>query len=88
MNTKKRILVVDDERDLCDILQVNLESLGYEVKTALSADEALDMSPECYDLLLLDVMMDGMSGFELSRVTDQFIFGTLPPFAAEKLRDT
>ncbi|MBR6283535.1 MAG: response regulator transcription factor [Muribaculaceae bacterium] len=68
MNTKKRILVVDDERDLCDILQVNLESLGYEVKTALSADEALDMSPECYDLLLLDVMMDGMSGFELSRM--------------------
>ena len=68
MNTEKRILVVDDERDLCEILQVNLGSLGYKVETALSAEEALAMSPERYDLLLLDVMMDGMSGFELSRM--------------------
>lgn len=61
-----RILVVDDEESLCEILQVNLELEGYRVDTALSAEQALEMGPEHYHLLLLDVMMDGMSGFELA----------------------
>lgn len=68
MKKKRRILVVDDERDLCDILQVNLEAQGYEVDTALSAVDALRMEIEHYDLLLLDVMMNGMSGFDLARM--------------------
>lgn len=62
-----RILVVDDEQDLCEILQYNLELEGYEVDTANSAEEALSMRMESYSLLLLDVMMGEMSGFQLAR---------------------
>ncbi len=62
-----RILVVDDEQDLCEILQYNLETEGYEVETANSAEEALGMHPEAFDLILLDVMMGTMSGFQLAR---------------------
>lgn len=61
-----RILVVDDEQDLCEILQYNLETEGYEVSTANSAEEALGMHPENYDLILLDVMMGDMSGFQMA----------------------
>jgi DNA-binding response OmpR family regulator len=57
-------LVVDDEKDLCEILQFNLESEGYEVDTANSAEEALKKNLHEYDLILLDVMMGGMSGFK------------------------
>ena len=75
--SKKRILIVDDEPDLCDILRFNLEAAGYEVLTAHSADEAISSmgngqdcgGPSGYappDLLLLDVMMPGISGFELA----------------------
>lgn len=63
----KRILVVDDEQDLCEILKFNLETEGYEVKTANSAEEALEMDIASFDLLLLDVMMGGMSGFQLAK---------------------
>lgn len=62
-----RILVVDDEEPLCEILQFNLEVEGYEVDTANSAEEALSMNPERYSLILLDVMMGGMSGFALAQ---------------------
>ena len=61
-----KILVVDDERDLCEILQFNLSAAGYEVDMAASAAEALDKGLSHYDLLLLDVMMPGMSGFDLA----------------------
>lgn len=60
------ILVVDDEEDLCDILQFNLEGEGYIVETANSAEEALTMDLAKYDLFLLDVMMDQISGFKLA----------------------
>lgn len=63
---KQRILVVDDEADLREILQFNLESEGYTVDTAPSAEQALKMLSEEYDLILLDVMMDGMSGFKMA----------------------
>ena len=63
----KRILVVDDEQDLCKILKFNLETEGYEVETANSAEEALEMDIASFDLLLLDVMMGGMSGFQLAK---------------------
>ena len=63
----KRILVVDDEQDLCEILKFNLETEGYEVETANSAEEALEMDVASFDLLLLDVMMGGMSGFQLAK---------------------
>ena len=64
---QKRILVVDDERDLCDILLFNLQAAGYQAEAVYSAEEVLHHSPVQYDLLLLDVMMPGMSGFELAR---------------------
>lgn len=61
-----RILVVDDEEDLCEILQFNLESEGYEVDTANSAEEALKKDLSSYDLLMLDIMMGEISGFKLA----------------------
>ena len=67
MDTNYRILVVDDEQDLLEILKFNLETDGYLVDTANSAEEALSMNLEHYDLLLLDVMMGGMSGFATAR---------------------
>lgn len=62
-----RILVVDDEQDLCEILKFNLETEGYQVETANSAEEALGKDIASYNLLLLDVMMGGMSGFQLAK---------------------
>lgn len=62
-----RILVVDDEQDLCEILKFNLEIEGYQVETANSAEEALEKDIASYNLLLLDVMMGGMSGFQLAK---------------------
>jgi len=58
---------VDDEPDLLEILRYNLENAGYAVMTAESAQDALDQGIGKADLLLLDVMMPGMSGFELAQ---------------------
>ena len=63
-----RILVVDDEEDLCEILKFNLENEGYSVDTANSAEEALKLQLTDYDLLLLDVMMGEISGFRMARM--------------------
>jgi len=65
---KIRILVVDDEESLCEILKFNLEKEGYFVDTALSAEEALTMNIASYNLLLLDVMMGEISGFKLASI--------------------
>lgn len=62
-----KILVVDDEQDLCEILKFNLETEGYSVDTANSAEEALEKDIPSYNLLLLDVMMGGMSGFQMAK---------------------
>ncbi|MDR0422641.1 MAG: response regulator transcription factor [Proteiniphilum sp.] len=61
-----RILVVDDERDICDILRFNLEGEGYDVDVAFSGEEALGMISGIHRLVILDVMMGGISGFELA----------------------
>ena len=66
-NFKHRILVVDDEQDLCEILKFNLETEGYEVDTANSAEEAIVKDIPSYNLLLLDVMMSEMSGFAMAK---------------------
>ena len=65
---KYKILVVDDEESLCEILKFNLELEGYEVDVAYSAEQALAMHPERYSLLLLDVMMGEISGFKMARM--------------------
>lgn len=64
----QRILVVDDEEDLCDILRFNLENEGYAVDVAYSAEEALRTDLNQYDLLLLDVMMGEISGFRMIKM--------------------
>lgn len=63
-----RILVVDDEEDLCEILQFNLETEGYSVDVAYSAEDALKKDISVYKLLLLDVMMGEISGFKMARI--------------------
>ena len=67
----QRILVVDDEEDLREILRFNLEAEGFEVETAASAEEALEREARDQrsevSLILLDVMMDRMSGFEMAQ---------------------
>jgi DNA-binding response OmpR family regulator len=65
MNTGNRILIVDDEEDLCEILQYNLNNEGYKTDIAFSAEEALTKNIDDFDLLILDVMMGEMSGFRL-----------------------
>jgi len=66
-----RILVVDDEEDLCEILQYNLETEGYTVDVAYSAEEALKKDLSKYTLLLLDVMMGEISGFKMGRILNE-----------------
>ena len=65
---KKKIMVVDDEPDIREILQFNLENAGYEVVPASSAETALELCDQDVDLILLDVMMEGMSGFKMAEV--------------------
>ncbi len=62
------ILVVDDEEDLCEILQYNLANEGYKVDVAYSAEEALKRDFKKYNLILLDVMMGEISGFRMARM--------------------
>ena len=61
-----KILVVDDELDICELLQYNLETEGYEVAAVNSAEEALALNLTEYALILLDVMMENMSGFQMA----------------------
>jgi DNA-binding response OmpR family regulator len=62
----EKILVVDDEKDICNILQFNLENEGFEVDVAYSGEEALEKLSESHSLIILDVMMEGMSGFKMA----------------------
>lgn len=67
MKENFRILIAEDEEDICEILQFNLESEGYVVEVVHSAEEALKKKLAVYDLFLLDVMMGKMSGFGLAQ---------------------
>ncbi len=71
---QKRILVVDDEQDLCEILLYNLKAAGYQVEAAYTGETAWkkivnrqSSNSDSFDLLILDVMMPGMSGFGLAK---------------------
>jgi two-component system phosphate regulon response regulator PhoB len=66
--TTKKILVVDDEETLCEILQFNLENEGYEVDVVYSAEQALKLPLENYSLILLDIMLGEISGIKLARM--------------------
>ncbi len=65
-NQMKKILIIDDEEDLCEILQFNLKGEGFDIQIAHSAEEALKINIGLFDLIILDVMMGEMSGFKLA----------------------
>lgn len=64
---RNRILVIDDEEAVCEILKFNLEKDGYEVSCAYSAEEALEMDLKSFDLFMVDIMMDKLSGFDFTK---------------------
>jgi len=66
MEANPKILIVDDEKDLCEILEFNLSSEGYETSVANSAEQAMKLPLEQFDLILLDVMMGGISGYKMA----------------------
>jgi DNA-binding response OmpR family regulator len=63
---KQKILVVDDEPDICEILLYTLSNDGYDAVCAYSAEEAFEKLTSEYSLILLDVMMGGMSGYKMA----------------------
>lgn len=67
-NMRIKILVVDDEESICDILQFNLEKDGYDVDVAYSAEEALELDLSSYSLFIFDIMMGRLSGFDLAKM--------------------
>jgi DNA-binding response OmpR family regulator len=77
-HTGKRILIVDDEEDLCEILQYNLDNEGFITEVAHSAEEALKKHLPDFDLLLLDVMMGPMSGFKLADKLRKELYNNVP----------
>jgi DNA-binding response OmpR family regulator len=62
----EKILIVDDGKNICEILEFNLSNEGYEIECAYSAEEALKKLTTNYSLILLDVMMGGMSGYKMA----------------------
>ncbi len=69
MKTKKKIFVIDDEADIQEIIRINLENEGYEVSTFSSAEEAEKYLEKIFpDLIILDVMMDGIDGYDFCKL--------------------
>ncbi len=73
-----KILVVDDERDLCEILEFNLASEGFHVEVEHSAEAALKLDLKDFDLILLDVMMGNTSGYRMASVMRKEMNLTVP----------
>ena len=71
MKAQPKILVVDDEETLCEALRFNIEADGYICDTALSAEEALGLPLQDYDLILLDIMMGEISGIQMANILKQ-----------------
>lgn len=73
------ILVVDDDVDLCEILSFNLERQGYKVQVAHSAIDAMRLMTNYFHLIILDVMMPGMSGFDFAqKLKEDSIWARIP----------
>ena len=83
-----RILIVDDEETLCEVLQLNLENEGYDVDTALSAEEALLLDLKKYSLILLDIMMGEISGIKMAKMLKADITTADIPIIFCTARDT
>lgn len=84
----KRILIVDDEETLCEVLKLNLENEGYDVDIAFSAEEALALDIRQYSLILLDIMMGGISGIKMAKMLKADISTADIPIIFCTARDT
>ena len=83
-----RILIVDDEETLCEVLKLNLENEGYDVDIALSAEEALTYNLQTYSLILLDIMMGDISGIKMAKMLKSDISTANIPIIFCTARDT
>jgi len=69
MRTRKKILIVDDDLDLCHILQTVFEQLGYDTVLAVNGKEAVDLATsQLPDLILMDIMLPVMDGLQATRL--------------------
>ena len=84
----ERILIVDDEETLCEVLKINLENEGYDVDTALSAEEALLLDLKKYSLILLDIMMGEISGIKMAKMLKANVTTAEIPIIFCTARDT
>ena len=84
----ERILIVDDEETLCEVLQLNLENEGYDVDIAFSAEEALTLDFKKYSLILLDIMMGGISGIKMAKMLKSDLMTAEIPIIFCTARDT
>lgn len=66
--TLQKILIVDDDKNIAEVLEFNLKNEGFEVASVFSAEEALQKNISDFHLILLDVMMGGMSGYKMAEL--------------------
>ena len=62
----EKILIVDDDKNICEILEFNLKNEGFDIEIAFSAEEALKKLSTQFSLILLDIMMSGISGYKMA----------------------
>ena len=84
----ERILIVDDEETLCEVLKLNLENEGYDVDIAFSAEQALKLDLKIYSLILLDIMMGEISGIKMAKMLKNDITTANIPIIFCTARDT
>lgn len=84
----ERILIVDDEETLCEVLKLNLENEGYDVDIAFSAEQALTYNLEVYSLILLDIMMGEISGIKMAKMVKNNVKTAKIPIIFCTARDT
>lgn len=83
---QSKILLVDDDQNISEILEFNLKSEGFEVHCVFSAEEALEKDINSYNIVLLDVMMGGMSGYKMAEKLR--LDGVLTPIIFLTAKDT
>ncbi|MBE6204599.1 MAG: response regulator transcription factor [Rikenellaceae bacterium] len=84
----ERILIVDDEETLCEVLKLNLENEGYDVDVAFSAEQALGYNIKEYSLILLDIMMGEISGIKMAKMLKNDVATADIPIIFCTARDT
>lgn len=84
----ERILIVDDEETLCEVLKLNLENEGYDVDIAFSAEQALTFDLKSYSLILLDIMMGEISGIKMAKMLKADVSTANVPIIFCTARDT